>query len=190
MMATEKTLSPTVLWAQRTNEIYITVQLSDAKDVKTNLTPSSLSFSGISGGNSYAFTLDFVGKINVEESKEHISDRVIAFILSKEEKEAAWWPKLVAVKPFYLKIDFGKWKDEDEEDEDDSAGGMPGGMDFSSMMGGGGGMPGGMDLNSMMKGMGGMGMGGGDAQPDFGADSDDEDDELPPLEDAPVVEAD
>lgn len=67
---------------------------------------------------------------------------------------------------------------------------MPGGMDFSSMMGGGGGMPGGMDLNSMMKGMGGMGMGGGDAQPDFGADSDDEDDELPPLEDAPVVEAD
>jgi hypothetical protein len=81
-------------------------------------------------------------------------------VLRKAEAQAEYWPRLTKEKPNrnWIKTDFSKWVDEDEQDgeeEIDTAG--MGGMDMASMMGGGGmgGMPG-------MGGMGGMpGMGGG-----------------------------
>lgn len=64
------------------------------------------------------------------------------------------------VKYPYIKTDFDKWVDEDEQDEVEAEGNDAAqGMDFSQMMGGAGGAggAGGMDFSKMMGGAGGAG---------------------------------
>lgn len=107
----------------------------------------------------YAFELPLYAAIKAERTKKALSSRSLALVLYKEKLGIEYWPRLSKDKrPIFVKTDFSKWVDEDEQDgevekeEDDlgmgGMGGMPG-------MGGMGGMPG-------LEGMGGMGgMGGG-----------------------------
>jgi len=131
------------------------------------------------------------------------SSRSLTFILRKKEKKAAYWPRLTKdkVKLSFIKTDFSKWVDEDEQDgvieipEDDGLGGMGGmgggGLDPSMLsgLGGGAGGAGGMDFAKMMESMGGAGGAGGFDPASLGSrgipggdDSDDDDDGPPPLE--------
>ncbi|KAK5972836.1 CS domain-containing protein [Trichostrongylus colubriformis] len=91
--------------------------------------------------------------------------RVIELHIPK--KEAKWWPRLLKEKGkvHWLKVDFDKWKDEDDSGAED---GMPG-------FGGG---AGGFDLNSYMNQMG-----GGGGAPDFDGLDDESDGDMPDLED-------
>merc|ERR1712038_557686 len=96
----------------------------------------------------------------------------------EKAEEGPYWERLLQdkTKAHWLKIDFSRWKDEDESDEEGGEeGGMPG-MGGMGGMPGMGGMGGGMDMAEMMKGMK-MPAGGED---DGEGDSDDE--ELPDLE--------
>lgn len=50
------------------------------------------------------------------------------------KKEEGYWPRLQkGGKLNFVKVDFSRWKDEDEEDDDAGMDPM-GGMDFSSLM--------------------------------------------------------
>ena len=90
-------------------------------------------------------------------------------MLRKKEKKLEYWPRLTKDKLPFVKTDFDKWVDEDEQDgaeklDDDGfdgMGGMPG-MGGMGGMPGMGGIPGMGDFGSMMGGgMGGMGGGMG-----------------------------
>ena len=108
----------------------------------------------------YGLTFNFP-----QQSKKHLTSRSVVLTLRKKESEQEYWPRLTKdkVKNAYIKTDFSKWVDEDEQEGTDHAtaleddmGGMPGGM------GGMGGMPGGMGgMGGMgIPGLGDMGMGG------------------------------
>ncbi|XVF32757.1 hypothetical protein REPUB_Repub17cG0110700 [Reevesia pubescens] len=131
---------PEVKWAERADKVYITVLLPDSKNAKVNLEPEGVfTFSATAGADNklYEFKLDLHDKVNVEESKINIGVRSIFCILEKAEK--AWWKKLLCgdVKtPHYVKVDWDKWVDEDEEN---AVGDIDlGGMDFSNFGGMGG----------------------------------------------------
>jgi prostaglandin-E synthase len=65
----------------------------------------------------------------LQKSKFAVRDRVIEFALEKKES-GPFWQRLVKekTKQHWLKIDFNKWKDEDESDEEGAGGaGGPGG---------------------------------------------------------------
>jgi hypothetical protein len=49
-------------------------------------------------------------------------------VLEKKNADAPWWPRLTTNKVNFVKTDFAKWKDEDEEDEDVSEDPMYNGM--------------------------------------------------------------
>jgi prostaglandin-E synthase len=198
---------PEVLWAQRTDKVLITIALPDPIDPKINVDASGkLEFSAKAGADKtpYELDLELAGEIDNEKSKIQITNRHILAVL--EKKEPGYWDKLLKGKgktPQYIKVDWSKWVDEDEEkgefdtsnmqDFSQFGGGMGGGMGgMGDMMGGMGGMggAGGMDqqkLQEMLAGLqaqGGAGgaMGGlGDTGPGEDADSDDDDD-LPELE--------
>ncbi|XP_056170823.1 uncharacterized protein OsI_027940 isoform X3 [Syzygium oleosum] len=148
---------PELKWAQRKDKVFLTVLLPDAKDAKVNLEPDGIfTFSAKAGAENhpYELKLELFDKVDVEESKINIGVRNIFCILEKAEKE--WWKKLLrgdGKPPHYVKVDWDKWVDEDED-----TGGMGdldlGGMDFSKF--------------------GGMGMGMGDDMPEDFEDSDDE----------------
>ncbi|KAI9787116.1 MAG: hypothetical protein M1839_003351 [Geoglossum umbratile] len=196
--------TPEVLWAQRSsstdaakNFIYLTIATPDvpASSLDLKLTPTSLTFTGRSETKkiTYHVEIEFYGEIDVENSKTNHTARDVEIILRKKELATDYWPRLLkdSKKVHYLKTDFDKWVDEDEQDgapDEDymnnfgGAGGMGGGdggfggIDFSKLGGGGMGDMG--DMGDM------SGLGGAD---------DDDDDELPDLEDeskdAPAEEA-
>ncbi|KAJ7226023.1 HSP20-like chaperone [Mycena pura] len=184
-------IHPEVLWAQRSSEsdetkniVYLTVNLPDIQEstLKCSIEPTKVSFKATSGNEKtgstkeYAFELDLFAEIIPEKCTQGLTTRELRLVLRKKEKMAEYWPRLTKekVKNAYIKTDFAKWVDEDEQDgipaEDDTDMGGMGGMGGMGMpgMGGMGGMPGmgGMGMPGMggmgMPGMGGMGGMGGD----------------------------
>ncbi|WVZ14101.1 hypothetical protein V8G54_011667 [Vigna mungo] len=109
---------PEVLWAQRSDKVYLTVALPDAKDVSVKCEPQGLfsfSASGIQD-ESYSFSLELYGSIEPEGCKTKSGLRNILCSIQKGEK--GWWKRLLKSeeKPApYLKVDWNRWCDEDEE---------------------------------------------------------------------------
>ncbi|KAI4233979.1 MAG: hypothetical protein L6R40_006905 [Gallowayella cf. fulva] len=196
-MSTQTT--PEVSWAQRSsstdaekNYIYLTIAAPDVPKIDVDLKPTGLTFTGHSDTKktTYHVELEFYAEIDVENSKTHHTSRDVFFVLRKKEMKEEYWPRLLkeSKKIHFLKTDFDKWVDEDEQEgaPDDAmagmggmGGGMPGmggmgedggfgGIDFSKLGGGAGGMPGMGDMPD-------MGEGGND-------DDDDDDEEMPALE--------
>jgi len=198
----EPTLTPEVTWAQRSsssdpekNHIFLTLVVPDVpKDsMKLDIQSTGLTFTGKSTSKkcTYHVELPFYAEIDPAESKTHHTDRDLELVLRKKELKEEYWPRLLkdSKKVHFLKTDFDKWVDEDEQDatpEDDDymsrmagmgAGGDGGfgGIDFSKLGAGAGGMEGMGDM-----GMGGMGgMGGDDSDDD---ELPEDDDEMPALE--------
>jgi len=200
------TVNPEVLWAQRSsstdetkNVVYLTITAADVpKDaLKFELTPTGLSFAAKNNTYNYAVELEFFDEIVPAESKWHHSGRGVEATLRKKEIKDEFWPRLLKEKKKvqFVKTDFDKWVDEDEQEEagEDPAadmggmgdmdmggmGGMGGGMggmgglDFSKL-GAGGGMP---DMSQLMSQMGGA---GGAGLPELGGEEDEDD--MPELE--------
>lgn len=140
-------IPPAVLWAQRSsssdaekNFVYLTINVPDvSKDnLKLDLQPTKLSFSGTSGTlkRDYAIELELYGEIDTAESKVNHTAKNVELKLQKKELKDEYWPRLLkeARRLHFLKTDFDKWVDEDEQDEAAEE-------DFSQF-GGMGGMPG------------------------------------------------
>ncbi|KAK4483195.1 hypothetical protein RD792_010375 [Penstemon davidsonii] len=110
---------PEVKWAEREDKVYLTVLLPDAKNPKVNLDPEgTFTFSATAGAdnNLYEIKLDLFDKVDVEESKINIGVRNIFCVLEKAEPK--WWTKLLRgdeKTPHYVKVDWDKWVDEDDE---------------------------------------------------------------------------
>jgi len=190
---------PLCTWAQRPNLVFITICLEDCDKPEIKVESESLTFKGVGGPDKkpHEVTMKFFKEIDPEKSKYAVRPRVIEFALEKKEA-GPYWDRLLAdkTKQHWLKIDFNKWKDEDESEDEEGGqnledmmrnmgglGGMGGGMGgMGGMpgmpgMGGMGGMPGGMPDMSKMGNMERPSLDDLDAE---GDDSDDED--LPDLE--------
>lgn len=193
MSTSAKTTTPEVLWAQRSsdsnpekNYIHITISAPDAPKIDVDLKSTSLTFTGNSDTKNtrYHVELELYGEIDTENSKTHHTSRGVEFVLRKKELKSEYWPRLLkeSKRVHFLKTDFDKWVDEDEQDgavEEDPIGGM-GGVEGMGGLGGDGGF-GGLDFSKFSGGAGGAGGAGFGGE---GADDlDDEDDEMPDLED-------
>lgn len=165
---------PEVKWAQRSDKLYITIELPDANNPKVKLEPDGkFTFSATTGQEQTLYELDFYlyDRVNAEESKISVGLRNIICIVKKEENK--WWKQLLKTEakrlPF-LKVDWDKWVDEDEEKDDKLP---PAGQDMDF---------GGMDFSK-------LGMGDDDDDLDISDEHDDDaDDQEPPAEDDQVVE--
>ncbi|RAL14533.1 Hsp90 cochaperone SBA1 [Aspergillus homomorphus CBS 101889] len=181
---------PEVTWAQRSstteperNYLYVSIKAPDVarSDASLQITSNNVTFSGESKkGVKYQVSLDLFAEIDPEHSKTNHSDREVELVLRKKELKEEYWPRLLKTtqKVHFLKTDFDKWVDEDEQDEapeDDYANGF-GGMDAGDMAGGGG--LGNIDF-SKLGGLPGMNGGGFEA-----GEGDEEDEDMPELEEA------
>jgi len=194
-----KTLHPEVTWAQRSstsepekNHIFVAINVPDVdpKKIKLDVQKDSLDFTGYSESKKadYHVKLEFYAEIDPSASKINHSARAVELVLQKKELKEEYWPRLLkdSKRVHFLKTDFDKWVDEDEQDavaEDDDymskMGGMPGGM---GGMGADGGF-GGIDF-SKLGGAGGMGGMGGFGDEDMGEEEEEEDEDMPELGEA------
>ncbi|CED82322.1 HSP90 co-chaperone p23 [Phaffia rhodozyma] len=211
-----------ILWAQRSSEteedkniIFLTVNLPNIiGEPELDITADNISFKARAGAadkgipeNTYAFSLPLFAPIDPALTKKSLSSRYLQLILRKAESKAEFWPRLTKdrLKVQWLKTDFSKWVDEDEQNEvpppDESEfsgmggqqgppGGMPGGMpgmggagglDMEALMAqmgggaGGAGGPGGGMDFAKLMAQMGGGAGGPGGMPDFGAGGDSDD---------------
>ncbi|XP_015601246.1 prostaglandin E synthase 3 isoform X1 [Cephus cinctus] len=166
---------PPVMWAQRSNVLYVTICLEDCKDPTLKIEAEKIYFKGVGGTERklHEVTINLYKEIDPEKTIQSLKGRNYELVLTKKE-DGPYWPRLTKEnkKFHWLKSDFNKWKDEDDSDDE-------GGMEGS-----------GRDLEDMMRQMGGLG-GAGDSKPNFddlddigeeADDSDSDDDEMPDLE--------
>merc|ERR1719186_1114078 len=167
------TLIPAVVGAQRQKIVFVTINVSDVTNPEIKVEKDSLHFKGTGGADHkvYEITMKFLKEIDPEQTKYQVRPRCVEFVLEKVE-DGPYWERLLAdkTKQHWLKVDFQKWKDEDDSDNEGGAEGGGQGGDLEEMMKNMGGLGGGMgaegggqggDLEEMMKNMGGMpGMGG------------------------------
>lgn len=120
----------TVLWAQRSsstdaekNFIYLTITVPDvpASNLKLNLKPTGLTFTGHSDSlkKDYSLELEFYAEIDDKASKVHHTGKNVELKLQKKDLDDSHWPRLLKEKKKYhfLRTDFDKWVDEDEQNE-------------------------------------------------------------------------
>eukprot|EP01027_Heterolobosea_sp_BB2_P007524 GEZU01011189.1.p2 GENE.GEZU01011189.1~~GEZU01011189.1.p2 ORF type:complete len:191 (-),score=103.62 GEZU01011189.1:33-605(-) len=168
-------IQPPVLWAQRRDKVFLTVDVADAKNDKINLDDKKLtvSFTGGPDQKEFLLELEFFEDIDPASSKYVVTPRNIAFQLAKKETKEEHWPRLLKDKAKHpnISIDWNRWKDEDEdegdEEEDSQFAGMPG-------------MGGGMDMEAFQRMMSQQGGFGGDDEGE--EDSSDDEEGLPDLE--------
>ncbi|KAI0901012.1 HSP20-like chaperone [Annulohypoxylon nitens] len=123
-------VTPEVLWAQRSsntdpekNFIYLTISVPDIpkENLKLDLQPTSLTFTGHSDTlkRTYHLELTFYAEIDPAESKTHHTARNVELKLRKKALNDEYWPRLLkeSKKVQFLKTDFDKWVDEDEQNE-------------------------------------------------------------------------
>ncbi|KAM2040517.1 hypothetical protein FF1_034231 [Malus domestica] len=133
---------PNVKWAQRSDMVYITIDLPDAQDVKLKLEPEGkFLFSATTGPEKtpYEVDLDLYDKIDINETKTSVGLRNICYLVKKAEDK--WWSRLIKQQgraPIFLKVDWDKWVDEDEEPEEvkgdeGGPGGFGNNMDFGGL---------------------------------------------------------
>jgi hypothetical protein len=67
----------------------------------------------------YAVKLDFFAEVDPAESKINHTAKNVELVLRKKELKEEFWPRLLkdSKKVHFLKTDFDKWVDEDEQDE-------------------------------------------------------------------------
>ncbi|KAJ6437564.1 mitochondrial carrier [Purpureocillium lavendulum] len=159
-----------ILWAQREGVVYLTINLHDVQNSAIDLQAGSIDFKNTTEGMEYAFNLSFYAPVKVDESKKSITGRYAFLVLAKAEE--AWWPRLTNenVRLNFVKVDFERWADEDDSDDEPN---LPGGMDFSQF-----GMPGGGGLPNMNFDMPALGADGGDDNDDHSDAADDATDEV------------
>ena len=136
--------------------MYVTVEIVEAKKESLEITEDRMVLKATQAdGTNYLLDLPLYASIDTNGTEETVTDRSLFFVLKKADSSAPYWPRLVKTgKPHNVTTDFGRWKDENEEDEPMEAdpmgmaglggmGGMGDGFDFSQLakMAGRGGLP-------------------------------------------------
>ena len=86
---------PTCLWAQRKEEIYVTVDIADVTDEKISVDSNIVKFSAKSAGKLYECEMELFKDIDAENSKYEVRGRNVFFVLNASRKMA---PKTTTTK--------------------------------------------------------------------------------------------
>jgi len=124
-------LTPFVYWAQTESDITLRVDIqldtSSTDGESKNRRPpevcieseeievSAVGVGAQSGPSNYHFVLEFYHPVDAEKSSYQVRDNGIQITLVKKERD--WWPRLIYQqhKLPWLKIDFDRWRDVDDE---------------------------------------------------------------------------
>ena len=111
---------PPMLWAQRKDGIFLTINVQDIVNEKVDVTATTLKFSGETDDeHKYEFSMDFHASIVPEESIWKVTGRNVLMHFVKEKKDDEHWPRLSKNKAFdksYVATDWVRYIDEDDED--------------------------------------------------------------------------
>ena len=116
--------NPSILWAQDRANLFITIEINNFKNQDITFNTNNVRLVGTSGNREYDIVIDFNSDIVNEKSNWIIKQNCIELVVMKGKQ--LFWQKLTKNKQNNIRIDWQKWKDEDDDEEDDLL------QDFSS----------------------------------------------------------
>nr|CAB3265264.1 uncharacterized protein ZC395.10-like [Phallusia mammillata] len=165
------------LWAQSNDTLFLTFNVQDCKNVEVAFKPDCVEFSGRDRASvAFSNILTLFSEIKPEGCVW--SKKGFGVECNIQKKTAGFWKRLLkdSAKNHWLKIDFQRWKDEDDsESEEEKGGGEP---DLSQMMA------------QMGQGMPGGGMMNMDGMDEEEEEEDSDDDDIPELEESTTKQED
>ncbi|KAF7664531.1 hypothetical protein LDENG_00174480 [Lucifuga dentata] len=114
-------LTPLVYWAQRHEDVYLRVELTDAQNIDVHVHENVLQFrahgDGAKGQNEYEFSLELLLPVKPEVSHKS-TQRQVNITMRKEKR--GWWERLTIQerKPVFLVPDFDRWLDESDAERE------------------------------------------------------------------------
>jgi hypothetical protein len=121
-----------VKWAQRSDSVYLTIDLRDVQEAKIDLTTTELHFTGKSEGNDYQLSLEFLHEVDPQKSVWNVLPRSVQMHIVKAASSTHFWERLLKDKrqeKTNVKVDWDKFVDEDEESKHNQ-------FDMSALQGG------------------------------------------------------
>uniref|UniRef100_A0A672J3J4 Very-long-chain (3R)-3-hydroxyacyl-CoA dehydratase n=1 Tax=Salarias fasciatus TaxID=181472 RepID=A0A672J3J4_SALFA len=109
-------LTPLVYWAQRHEEVYLRIELTDARNISIHVHENVLHFAaqgnGAKGQNEYEFNLAFLLPVKTKVHKS--TQRQVNITVKKEQW--GWWERLTLQerRPVFLSPDFDRWLEESD----------------------------------------------------------------------------
>ena len=115
---------PVLKWAQRKDRLLITVDVRDCENEEVELKENSFRFKGKSGDKHYECDIELLDQVDVEQSKWNKTGLMVQIILFKKNTDAAFWKRLAKddKKNNFIVVDWNKYVDEDEEEEEGQKG--------------------------------------------------------------------
>ncbi|XP_072290945.1 very-long-chain (3R)-3-hydroxyacyl-CoA dehydratase [Eucyclogobius newberryi] len=110
-------LTPLVYWAQRHEEVYLRVELTDTQNIEVHASENVLVFRGqghgAKGQNEYEFSLELLCPVK-PEVKHKLTQRQVNITVQKQQH--GWWSRLTAQerRPVFLAPDCDRWLDESD----------------------------------------------------------------------------
>ena len=126
--------TPYMLWGQNDTHIFLSIKVDTPKNVELTFNSQNLILETDSYDSHYSLNLPLKNEVIVEDCQYNSKPQKIECILKKKETEL--WNNLTINQQYkhYIKIDWDKWTELNDEEEVDTS--NPGGMDmdFSKFM--------------------------------------------------------
>jgi prostaglandin-E synthase len=119
-MDESKPIFPDLKWAQRKDRLFVTIDIPDCEKPVIDLKPEGrLTFNGNIKEKKYQIDLELFADVIIEESKWNLKGRNILLNIYKKDKENEYWPRLTKIKMKHphIQVDWSKYIEEDEENE-------------------------------------------------------------------------
>nr|QDY51704.1 CS domain protein [Mimiviridae sp. ChoanoV1] len=109
-------MNPSILWAQDRTHLFITLEIPDFNNQEILFSSTNVYIKGTSDKINYEYKIDLYNEIDSNNSSWVIKKNCIELKILKSK--AYYWQKLTKVKKNNIKIDWQRWKDEDDDEDD------------------------------------------------------------------------
>jgi len=131
MASGDATVAAPTVWAMRTDKVFIAFEIEDAENVQVCFEEQKITFScqraeiqpdgkKSAKKKQYRNELDLYGKVDIKSCGYQEFGRSVKCLLPRKEA-GEYWPRLTKEKQkiHWLKVDFARWRDEDDDETED-----------------------------------------------------------------------
>ena len=110
--------NPSILWAQDRDKLFVTIEIKNFQNKDIVFEPKTVKINGEANNTEFEISIDLNSEIDTEKSIWLIKQNCIELKLSKVKN--IFWHKLTKNKQNNVRIDWQRWRDEDDDEEDDN----------------------------------------------------------------------
>jgi len=110
--------NPSILWAQDRDKLFVTIEIKNFQNKDIVFEPKTVKINGEANNTEFEISIDLNSEIDTEKSIWLIKQNCIELKLEKVKN--IFWHKLTKNKQNNVRIDWQRWRDEDDDEEDDN----------------------------------------------------------------------